>query len=108
MKSGMNSRGNQADDRKYCQPSCTPGAWIGLIVHTNTPFPMKSATAKTWGRFKKALEDLLEFYREGHRFVKTATLRSLAGLGVHVTEIYRDGRSYLKGFFNAVEAWRGE
>ena len=27
IKSGMNSLGNQADDRKYRQPSTTPGAW---------------------------------------------------------------------------------
>ncbi len=50
LKSGMNSRGNQADDQKYCIPSVTPGAWNG-IVHTNTLFPMMSTTLKWWTRF---------------------------------------------------------
>ena len=34
-------------------------------------------------------------------------MRQIAGLGVNVTEIYPEGRPYLKGFFNALESWRG-
>ena len=36
----------------------------------------------------------------------TGELRRIAGLGVHVTEIYSEGRCFLKGFFNALEAFR--
>ena len=36
----------------------------------------------------------------------TAELRRIAGLGVHVTEVCKCGRAFLKGFFNAVEAFR--
>jgi len=107
LKARMNSYGNQADDRKFRQPSYWPGAWIGLIIHTNTPFPMKSCTGKTWLKFKTGLQALLVIHHSGGRFIETATLRSLAGLGVHITEIYVYGRCYLKGFFNATEAWRG-
>ncbi len=46
LKSGMNSRGNQVDNRKYRIPSFTPGAWNGVILHTNTPFPILSTTLK--------------------------------------------------------------
>ena len=46
VKARMNSLGNQADNRKFRQPTPTPGAWNGLIIHTNTPFPMKSTTGK--------------------------------------------------------------
>ena len=35
-------------------------------------------------------------------------MRSVAGLGVNVTEVYSWARVYLKGFFNAIEAWRGD
>jgi hypothetical protein len=37
LKSRMNSVGNQADDRKYRLPTTTPGAWNGVITHTDTP-----------------------------------------------------------------------
>ena len=30
------------------------------------------------------------------------------GLGVHITEVYGDARCYLKGFFNALEAFRSD
>ena len=36
----------------------------------------------------------------------TSELRRIAGLGVNVTEVYTDARCYLKGFFNAIEAFR--
>ena len=39
--------------------------------------------------------------------ILTGSLRRITGLGVTVTEIYPEGRPYLKGFFNALEAWRG-
>jgi hypothetical protein len=51
LKSRMNSRGNQADDQKYHILSVTPGAWNGVILHTNTLFPMMSTTLKKWTRF---------------------------------------------------------
>jgi hypothetical protein len=38
--------------------------------------------------------------------IPTVELRRIAGLGVNVTDVYRDARCYLKGFFNAVEAFR--
>ena len=38
--------------------------------------------------------------------IETSCLRKLAGLTVHVTEVYRDACSYLKGIFNAIEAFR--
>ena len=46
LKSRMNSRGNRAEDRKYRPPSTTPGAWNGVIIHTDTPFPRKSTTQR--------------------------------------------------------------
>ena len=32
-------------------------------------------------------------------------MRRIAGVGVNVTEVYKDARSYLKGSFNAIEAF---
>ena len=94
----MNSRGNQADDRKFRQPSLQPGAWAGLIIHTNTPFPMKSTTGKKWNKFKLGLQWIVDTVADGSTFVKIARLRSVSGLGVNVTEIYSHGRCFLKGF----------
>jgi hypothetical protein len=59
LKSGMNSRGNQADDWKYRIPSVTPGAWNGVILHTDTLFPMMSTTLKKWRRFQNGLSWIL-------------------------------------------------
>ena len=39
-------------------------------------------------------------------FFDTGQLRSVAGLGVNVAEVYPNGKCFLKGFFNAVETWR--
>ena len=35
-------------------------------------------------------------------------IRSVAGLGVNITEVYSCVQVYLKGFFNANDAWRGD
>jgi hypothetical protein len=106
LKSRMNSLGNQADDRKYRQPSVRPGAWNGILIHTNTPHPRKSTTLKKWTKFKKGLAWIMEHVMAAHRFIETAELRRVAGLGVHLTEVYPAGRCYLKGYYNAIESWR--
>jgi hypothetical protein len=93
LRSRMNSLGNQADDKKYRRPTCRPGAWKGEIMHTDQPFPRKSTTGKKWSHFRAPT-------------VPTAELRRIAGLGVNVTDVYREARCFLKGFFNAVEAFR--
>ena len=106
LKSEMNHRGNQADDRKYRDVSLTPGPWNGGILHTDTPFPLASTTGKKWTKFRTGLEGILDQAQKSTE-VATVGLRRTAGLGVHLTEIYPEGRSYLKGNFNALEAWRG-
>ena len=74
LKSGMNSLGNQADNRKYWQPSTAAGAWKSFIVLTNTPFPRKSTTGKKWAKFKQGLEKVLELEKSESRAL-TLTLR---------------------------------
>ena len=108
VKSRMNLLGNQADDRKFRQPSPTLGAWNGLTIHTNTPVRMKPTTGKKYDKFKTGLTWLTDCVKEGIKFVLTGDLRKIAGLGVNITEVYPTGHCYLKGFFNAVEAWRGD
>ena len=107
LKSHMNSLASQADDRKYRWPDLRPGAWRGVIIHTDTPFPMMCTTAKKWGRFRDALSWVLKQGGPGST-IDTAELRRIAGLGVHLTEVYKYGRSFLKGFFNAIEAFRDD
>ena len=101
----MNSVGNQADDRNYRQPTCRPGDWKGEIMHTDQPLPRKSTTAKKWVRFKSGIDWVLQQAHESNS-VSTAELRRITGLGINVTEVYHDARCYLKGFFNAIEAFR--
>ena len=84
MKAEMNSRGNQADDRKYRQPSCTSGAWNGVLLHTDTPFPMKATTQKKWSRFRDGLDWVVRQANDTGK-MDTAELRRIAGLGVNVT-----------------------
>ena len=105
LKSEMNSRGNQADDRKYRLPTLTPGAWNGVIIHTDTPFPMMSTTQKKWTRFKDGLTWVLSEGKSAG-VLSTAELRKIAGLGVNLMQVYQDAKCYLKGFFNALEAFR--
>ena len=40
--------------------------------------------------------------------IDTAELRRIAGLWIHLTELYTEGRCFLKGFFNALEAFRSD
>jgi len=107
LKSRMNSLGNQADERKYRPPTLTPGAWNGVIVHTDTPFPMMSTTLKKWLRFKTGLSWILTEGRNTGS-LSTAELRKIAGLGVNILQVYQDAKCYLKGIFNAIEAFRSD
>ena len=107
LKSEMNSFGNQADDRKYRLPTLTPGAWNGVIIHTDTPFPMMSTTQKKWTRFKTGLSWILTEGRTTGS-LSTGELRKIAGLGVNLMQVYRDAKCYLKGIFNAIEAFRSD
>ena len=79
LKSRMNSYGNQADDKKYRQPTCRPGAWKGEIIHTDQPFPRKSTTGKKWQRFRSGIHWVLEQAASTSK-VSTAELRRIAGL----------------------------
>lgn len=105
LKSRMNSVGNQADDKKYQPPTCRPGAWKGEIMHTDQPLPRKSTTQKKWTRFKDGVIWVLENSRS-QASLATAKLRRIAGLGINVTNVYKDACCYLKGFFNAIESFR--
>jgi hypothetical protein len=84
LKSRMNSVGNQADDRKYRQPTCKPGAWKGEIMHTDQPLPRKSTTAKKWLRFKSGLDWVITQAEAGDSLA-TSELKRIASLGVNVT-----------------------
>ena len=108
LKTRMNSVGNQADDRKYRDVSLTPGPWAGTLAHTDTPFPMKSTTGKKWTRFRDGLKFIDKHVTDGATAIDTPELRRIAGLGVNVTEVYREGRPYLKGIYNAMEAFRDD
>ena len=118
----INSYGNQCAARKFGPPTLIPRPWNGIMTHTDTPYPVKGTTAKKWTR---GLSGLAWLWREFGfsdeesdpiRFVKsldewdvsidTAELRRIAGLWVHLTELYTEGRCFLKGFFNAMEAFR--
>jgi hypothetical protein len=100
----MNSFGNQADDCKYRLLTVTPGAWNGVLVHTDTSFPMMSTTTKKWTRFKKGLAWILMEGRNTES-LSTAELRKISGLGVNIMQVYQDAKCYLKGIFNAIEAF---
>ena len=102
----MNHLGNQADDRKHRDVSMTPGPWSGGILNTDTPFPTESTTGKKWVQCWHGLKWILEQV-ETHTEIATTAVRRIAGLGINVTEIYPEGRPYLKGAFSALESWRG-
>jgi hypothetical protein len=104
LKSKMNLLGNQVDDRKYRLPTTTPGVWIGVIIHTDTPFPMILTTLKKWTRFKDGLAWILSQSKDTGS-VSTAEMRSIAKLGVNIMQVYDDAKCYLKGFFNNIEAF---
>ena len=105
LKSNMYSLGNQVADCKYRQKSTTPGTWKGEIILMNTPFPQKSTTDKKWSKFRDGIHRIAAAANSlGH--IETSDLCSITGLRVNVTEVYHYGRVYLKGFFNALEAFR--
>ena len=63
-----------------------------------------STTQKKWTRMQEGLDWIWKVSRTADK-IDTGELRKWAGLAVHVTEVYSDGRSYLKGVFNAIEAF---
>jgi hypothetical protein len=107
MKSRMNLLGNQADDWKDRLWTITPGAWNGVIIHIDTPFPMMNTALKKWTRFKDSLAWILSHSKDTGS-VPTAELRRIAGLGVNIMQVYDDAKCYLKGFFNAIAAFQSD
>jgi hypothetical protein len=85
----------------------TPGAWNGVIIHSDTPFPMMSITLKKWTRFKKGLSWILTKGRNRWSLLMVE-LGKIAGLGVIIMQVYHDAKCYLKGIFNAIEAFRSD
>lgn len=120
----MNYYGNQDAARKRRHGSLTPGSWNGVIIHCDLPYPMKSTTTKKWTRGVDSLEwvwnhfdlptevdDPLKYISDHDtmkedKYIDTGELRRIAGLWVHITEVYSEGRCFLKGFFNALESFR--
>ena len=51
-------------------------------------FPRKSTIAKKWTKFRKGLQGISDLAFDHNGFILTADLRSVAGLGVNVTEVY--------------------
>ena len=120
----MNHKGNQCAGRKFGPPTLVPRAWNGAMVHTDSPYPVQGTTTKKWRRGRAGLEwvwsecglpvdcaDPIQFI-DGldcwEVFLDTAELRRIAGLWIHLTELYEEGRCFLKGFFNALEAFRSD
>ena len=66
-----------------------PGAWNGVLIHTNTTFSMMSTTLKKWTRFKDGLAWILSQSKDIGS-VPTAELRRIARLGVNIMQVYDD------------------
>ncbi len=121
LTSKMNYHGNQEAARKRRHATLTPGAWNGVLIHCDQPHPIKSTTASKWRRGADALNWLWEQFGlslctidpiayvkslpDWNVSVDTAELRRIAGLWVHLTEVYSEGRCFMKGFYNAMEAF---
>jgi hypothetical protein len=63
-----------------------------------------STTINKWTRFKKGLAWILNEGRNTGS-LSTAELQRIAGLGVNIMQVYQDAKCYLKGIFNAIEAF---
>ena len=100
----MNLRSNRADDRKYCELSPTPGAWNGVIIHTDTPFSRKSTTQKKWTWLWSGLDWIWSVSWIAD-IIDTAELHRWVGLAVHMTQVHSDAKPYIKGVFNIIEAF---
>ncbi len=70
-----------------------PGAWNGVIIHTDTPFPMMLTTPKKWTRFKHGLSWILTEGRSTGS-LSTAELRKIVGLGVNLMQVYHDAKCW--------------
>jgi hypothetical protein len=68
---------------------------------------MMLTTLKKWTRFKDRLAWILSQSKDKGN-VPTAEMRRIAGLGVNIMQIYDDAKCYLKGFFNAIEAFQSD
>jgi hypothetical protein len=120
----MNFYGNQDAARKVGPPTLIPRSWNGIMTHTDTPYPVKGTTAKKWTRGRSGLkwiwdqcglpEDIqdpikfIDAQKDWDVWLDTAELRRISGLWIHLTELYTEGRCFLKGFFNAMEAFRSD
>ena len=118
----MNYYGNQVAARKVGPPTLIPRAWNGFMTHTDEPYPVKGTTTKKWKRGRAGLQwiwdqcgipddtpDPIAYIEQLPSWdvrIDTSELRRIAGLWIHLTEVYTEGRCFIKGFFNAMEAFR--
>ena len=68
---------------------------------------MMSTTQSKWTQFNVGLSWILTEGRATGSLC-TAELRKIAGLGVNIVQVYSDAKCYLKGIFNALEAFRSD
>ena len=105
MGATANYYGNQDAARKARPPSQCGGPWNGGIVHTSHGLLRKSTTQKKWTKFGKQIRGFLGEIRAGRK-VNYRELRSSAGLGINVTEVYSDYRCFVSLFFRTMQGWR--
>jgi hypothetical protein len=102
-----NRLGNQDAARKARPPSQFSGPWNGGIAHTGDGVLVKATTQKKWTKFGKQIRGFLVEIRAG-RPLNYRDLRSSAGLGINVTEVYSDYRCFVSLFFRTMEGWRAD
>jgi hypothetical protein len=101
----MNWLGIQDAARERRDPSRTPGAWAGSIVHTEDGVITVSVSQERWDKAKGIISWIEAEMSESDN-IDFKLLESYRGFLVYLTRTYPDINPYLKGIHLTLDSWR--
>jgi hypothetical protein len=101
----MAKLGVQDASRKRTEPSMTPGAWAGSVVHTNSSKVTLLISDTKWEKTQATVQDLVD-RTAANSGVDRKALERIRGFLIYVSRTYRWMVPYLKGIHLTIDSWR--
>ncbi len=101
----LNWLGVQDAARKRRDPSRTPGAWAGSIIHTAGGVVTVSVSQERWDKAKTIVDWIEKSMNEGED-IEFKKLESYRGFLIYLVRTYPDINPYLKGVHLTLDSWR--
>jgi hypothetical protein len=103
--STFNWLGVQDATHKRRDPSKTPGAWAGSIIHIAGEVVTISVSQERWDKVKHIIDWIASLMEEGE-CIEFKKLERCRGFLIYLVRTYPDINPYLKGVHLTLDSWR--